>query len=412
MSFYLILGVVVTLVSASGQLLSIRNNPPQPPCVYPYTKFVYSGCFGDSVSSRALPFMTELEFNNATVEQCTAYCKGNDYRYAGLEYHGQCFCGTSVSAAVASEGECNLPCNGDPTQVCGGQDRISIYQDPTFPDADDIAIASDYLSLGCYTEGNGGRSLDYSQWDFLNSSAMTTETCLDACGSKGFPFVGTEFGRECYCGVVLGNGTTSTSVSECSTPCTGNSTQSCGGVDRLSLYVAKNLESTEPCGPPVISSSITTTTPTPTPTPSATPPPYTTVQSNSTTPPYSTIKTSSTLKPSSYSTTKISSSSKPPSTSSKPSTTPCKGWLCPPVHSTVKTTAKSTSTKKPSTSCHSTVKSSTKKPSATASYSTIRISSSIKTSSTLKTTGYVTVPTSKLTSKSKATSTTRYGWWV
>ncbi|KAF2676831.1 WSC-domain-containing protein, partial [Lentithecium fluviatile CBS 122367] len=178
-----------------------------PPCVYPYTEFVYSGCYVDSVGSRALPFQTELEFNNATVEQCTAYCKGNNYRYAGLEYYGQCFCGTSVSASSAPEEECNLPCNGDSTQACGGADRVSVYQDPTFPDADDIAVSSDYLSLGCYTEGAAGRSLDYSQWDFLDEDTMTTETCLTACGAKGFPFAGTEFGRECYCGVVLGNGT-------------------------------------------------------------------------------------------------------------------------------------------------------------------------------------------------------------
>lgn len=79
---------LVALASASGHLL-VRNNPPQPPCVYPYTKFVYSGCFVDSVSSRTLPFQTVLEFNNATVEQCTAYCKGNNYRYAGLEYFGK-----------------------------------------------------------------------------------------------------------------------------------------------------------------------------------------------------------------------------------------------------------------------------------------------------------------------------------
>lgn len=56
--------------------------------MYPYTEFVYSGCYHDAVSSRSLPFQAELEFNNATVEQCTAYCKGNNYRYAGLEYYG------------------------------------------------------------------------------------------------------------------------------------------------------------------------------------------------------------------------------------------------------------------------------------------------------------------------------------
>jgi len=74
--------------AVESPLLLARNNPPQPPCVYPYTDFVYSGCYVDSVGSRALPFQTELEFNTATVEGCTSYCKGNGYRYAGLEYYG------------------------------------------------------------------------------------------------------------------------------------------------------------------------------------------------------------------------------------------------------------------------------------------------------------------------------------
>ncbi|KAJ4303232.1 hypothetical protein N0V90_002125 [Kalmusia sp. IMI 367209] len=111
-----------------------------------------------------------------------------------------------------------------------------------------------FLKTTCHSDvipkARSGRSLDYSEWDNLNITAMTTETCLTACGAKGFPFAGTEFGRECYCGVVLGNGTVAADATQCSTPCTGNSTQYCGGLDHLSLYVAKNLESTEPCGPP------------------------------------------------------------------------------------------------------------------------------------------------------------------
>jgi hypothetical protein len=50
--------------------------------------------------------------------------------------------------------------------------------------------------------------------------------------------------------------------------CTGDSTETCGGPGALDLYVAVDLESTEPCGyvpPPPPSSS---STPTPTPTPS------------------------------------------------------------------------------------------------------------------------------------------------
>ncbi|CAI6335351.1 unnamed protein product [Periconia digitata] len=234
------------------------------------------------------------------------------------------------------------------------------------------------MSLGCYTEGTNGRSLEYSQWDFLNVSSMTTETCLTTCGKKGFPFAGTEFGRECYCGVVLGNGTLPTDAGQCSTPCTGNSTETCGGPDRLSLYVAKNLESTDPCAPPIISS----TTPTPTPTPTSSTP-----TSSPSTPSTSTPKSSTTTPCAGHYcpiTTKPSSSTSKTSTSTpKSSTTKCTGYCAipPPVKPSSTSTAKAT---KP-----------TSKPTSTLKPSTTKCSGyQCATSTTLRTT---TAPTLKPT---------------
>ena len=64
---------------------------------------------------------------------------------------------------------------------------------------------------------------------------------------------------ECYCGVVLANDTIPVANSQCNSPCTGDSTKKCGGPSRLNVYVAKELESLEPCGyyPPGSSSSST-----------------------------------------------------------------------------------------------------------------------------------------------------------
>lgn len=58
----------------------------------------------------------------------------------------------------------------------------------------------------------------------------------------------------------MGNGTLPVAESQCNVKCTGDSTETCGGRSTLNLYVAKDLESTEPCGgtPPV--SSVTSST--------------------------------------------------------------------------------------------------------------------------------------------------------
>ncbi|KAL8826061.1 MAG: hypothetical protein Q9191_004032 [Dirinaria sp. TL-2023a] len=237
--------------------------------------------------------------SHSTVEKCVAECKGNGYRYAGLEYYGQCFCGDSIA--------------GNKTETCGGFDLLSVYMDPTFPatDANDI---SDYTPQGCYTESGNGRALVYRQ-NQLSTTNMTTETCLAACKSQNYPLAGTEYASECYCGVVLGNGTASAPDTDCNMPCKGNPGEICGGRSRLNLYVANDLMSSEPCGPFVLPPPIqpkTTSPPKPQTTPAK---PQTTSPKAQTTPVKP--KTSSSPKPQ-------TSLAKPQTTSPKPQTTPAK----------------------------------------------------------------------------------------
>ncbi|KAL8799931.1 MAG: hypothetical protein Q9182_005519 [Xanthomendoza sp. 2 TL-2023] len=122
--------------------------------------------------------------------------------------------------------------------------------DPTYPPSD-ISDILTYTPEGCYTEGYNGRAVAFRQSQ-LDSKSMTTKVCLGACKSQNFPLAALEFGGECYCGVVLGNGTASAPDTECSTKCTGDSTDFCGGRGRLNLYVASDLMSTEPCSPFVL----------------------------------------------------------------------------------------------------------------------------------------------------------------
>ncbi|KAL8780989.1 MAG: hypothetical protein Q9194_000591 [Teloschistes cf. exilis] len=89
--------------------------------------------------------------------------------------------------------------------------------DPTYPPSDQSDIL-DYTPEGCYTEGYNGRAVGFRQ-DQVNSTTMTTESCLRACKSQNFPLAATEYGGECYCGVVLGNGTASAPDSDCSMKC-------------------------------------------------------------------------------------------------------------------------------------------------------------------------------------------------
>ncbi|KAL2201413.1 WSC domain-containing protein [Corynascus similis CBS 632.67] len=268
---------------------------PLPPCLDPFQPFVYSGCFKELSGTQLLPFRTPLDQSETTVESCVAMCKGNGYRYAGLVYYGVCYCGQTVNGPEVDDSECNLPCNGNELETCGGNGVFSIYSDPTFLPVEDVTVA-DYKPLGCWTDDSKlGRALTYRQ-DQVDSATLTTEKCLHACHQGGYPFAGTEYSGECYCGVVIGNDTYAAPAEECDMPCNGDSDETCGGRGRLNLYVAKELESLEPCGhqPPVSSSSTLPPSSTATSTSTSTPPPETSsITSTSTTPETSTTSTSS-----------------------------------------------------------------------------------------------------------------------
>lgn len=65
---------------------------------------------------------------------------------------------------------------------------------------------------------------------------MTIESCIDYCTTKGFGYAGTEYSQECYCGSSLAAAAASAPEGDCSMACSGDSTQPCGGPNRLTLF--------------------------------------------------------------------------------------------------------------------------------------------------------------------------------
>lgn len=73
---------------------------------------------------------------------------------------------------------------------------------------------------------------------------MTNQICVNYCFEKGFPYAGTQYFTECYCGQQLAAGGVKTLDADCNTACGGNGTEACGGPNRLTLY--KNSQLTNP----------------------------------------------------------------------------------------------------------------------------------------------------------------------
>ncbi|KAG8164124.1 hypothetical protein KVR01_006042 [Diaporthe batatas] len=99
-------------------------------------------------------------------------------------------------------------------------------------------IDASFTPLGCYTDSDtrtlGGKQITLAQND--------AKSCADACGYSGYNISGTEFGRECYCGSSINPIATEVpqNSSTCSYPCSGNSSEVCGGNYFINLYSISN----------------------------------------------------------------------------------------------------------------------------------------------------------------------------
>ena len=96
--------------------------------------FSYVGCYVDD-DHRAMGDMDDLATYgdlgmHATAQVCADFCRDNGYHYFGLQYYNQCFCDNEYDmyGVAAADSECNTPCYGDDTTMCGGPWRNSVYR--------------------------------------------------------------------------------------------------------------------------------------------------------------------------------------------------------------------------------------------------------------------------------------------
>jgi hypothetical protein len=81
------------------------------------------GCYKDE-STRDLPDQTSL--SPVSAETCINTCKQAGYSYAGVQYGSQCFCGNGYGR-YGTATDCNMTCNGDSAETCGGTWANNVY---------------------------------------------------------------------------------------------------------------------------------------------------------------------------------------------------------------------------------------------------------------------------------------------
>ncbi|KAI1482701.1 hypothetical protein F4774DRAFT_406875 [Daldinia eschscholtzii] len=141
-----------TQTSNHSTLIVEADTPPNPGSSAPPSKdlrivdedptYKYVGCWSEvtlldpEVHALDGPFLTAPGLMNVHV--CVDFCRHasnryqknmTGYRYAGLEYSFQCWCGDHLSkhSYHLIDAVCDLPCDGANTTACGGHLAMTLY---------------------------------------------------------------------------------------------------------------------------------------------------------------------------------------------------------------------------------------------------------------------------------------------
>jgi len=112
------------LVAGATCLLSVTNAAPE----FGWSaNWESEGCIQEPLVGRLLNGPT-ITSPTMTLEVCANYCR--EYLYFGVELGNRCYCGDSLNPLGTSVPitECNIPCVGDPLQLCGSDNDVSLYQ--------------------------------------------------------------------------------------------------------------------------------------------------------------------------------------------------------------------------------------------------------------------------------------------
>ncbi|CAM9418052.1 unnamed protein product, partial [Choristocarpus tenellus] len=219
---------------------TVTTSPPIEPPIEPSI-----GCLTDSASSRRFT-LGETSSSSMTTEVCSSFCLGLGATYFGTEWGIECFCGNAMSSLSGASTACDFECGGDASQTCGGFNAITVYvyddtppvsgttpAPVTVPETTPSPVAGpvEWSVLGCLTDSASSRRFNL---DDTSSESMTTATCSSFCFGVGATYFGTEWGVECFCGAA--GASLSGTSSSCDFDCSGNTSETCGGFDAMSVY--------------------------------------------------------------------------------------------------------------------------------------------------------------------------------
>jgi hypothetical protein len=144
-----------------------------------------------------------------------------------------------------------MSCKGDNTELCGAGSRLSVWSldkykanagssgtgtsggSSSSATASAVPAATNVAYLGCYGETGNPRALTAL---YTSGSSMSVDLCAQKAQALNLQYFGLEYASQCLAGSVLNSASTPIAATKCSMKCAGNSTQTCGGSNAISMY--------------------------------------------------------------------------------------------------------------------------------------------------------------------------------
>ncbi|KAJ3076706.1 hypothetical protein HDU98_001168 [Podochytrium sp. JEL0797] len=201
----------------------------------PYT---YVGCFESNNWLNKDSGNFNVLDPHMTLAKCAQFAYAQNYPFTtiGLENGNVCRFGYLVGTPLVQSQNCVVPCGGDASEECGGPATVSMYTIPP----NGKPLHDPFLYVGC--------TIAYSATYLLplTSDNMTVESCTQAAAmtrtfdASPYYYMGLANGNECLGGgswIPPSEATGLIGDLQCTSPCTGNVNETCGGATEVSMYI-------------------------------------------------------------------------------------------------------------------------------------------------------------------------------
>ncbi|KAI8660440.1 hypothetical protein NCS57_01021400 [Fusarium keratoplasticum] len=182
------------------------------------------GCYARQADTTNLTVLTLDEVSHVepmSIIACQSYCLSQSLYAFGLQNGDSCLCDSRLrmDSQRIDDSNCNIHCNGNTTNVCGGKDAIEVF-------GSEELLRVEHASLGCFIKDG-------------NKEIIRGITGGDNISSKA-DFFSLSEGSICTCGKEMAPGATKTSMEECNVECNGQIGDDCGGKGRAEVYTTRS----------------------------------------------------------------------------------------------------------------------------------------------------------------------------